>query len=36
VSEAGESLWKLNSGAGFAFGFHTSAPNLYPRDARTP
>ena len=36
VSEDGESLWKLNSGAGFAFGFHTSAPNLYPRDARTP
>jgi hypothetical protein len=36
VNEAGESLWKLNSGAGFAFGFHTSAPNLYPRDARIP
>jgi hypothetical protein len=36
VSEDGESLWKLNSGAGFAFGFHTSVPNLYPRDARTP
>ncbi len=36
VSEAGESLWKLNSGAGFAFGFHTSTPTLYPRDAKVP
>jgi hypothetical protein len=31
VSEDGESLWKLNSPAGFAFGFHTLAESLYPR-----
>ena len=35
VDESGESLWKMNSGAGFAFGFHTSARTLYPADART-
>jgi len=32
VSEDGESLWKLSSPAGFAFGFHTLAPSLYPSD----
>jgi hypothetical protein len=30
VSQDGESLWKLNSPAGFAFGFHTLAASLYP------
>ena len=35
VSAEGESVWKLNTPAGFAFGFHTLAPSLYPRDTRT-
>ena len=29
VSPEGESRWKLNSGAGFAFGFSTLASDLY-------
>jgi hypothetical protein len=36
VTAEGESIWKLNSNAGFAFGFHTQAPSLYPSDARMP
>jgi hypothetical protein len=36
VTADGESVWKLNTPAGFAFGFHTLAPSLYPRGARTP
>jgi hypothetical protein len=36
VSEEGEQLWKLNSNAGFAFGFHTQVENLYPKDAERP
>jgi hypothetical protein len=36
VSETGESLWKLNSSAGIAFGFHTQAESLYPKDAERP
>ena len=36
VTEEGESIWKLNSSAGFAFGFHTQAESLYPEDARNP
>jgi outer membrane protein assembly factor BamB len=36
VTADGESIWKLNSGAGFAFGFHTQEKSLYPRELRTP
>ena len=27
---AGTTVWKLNTGAGFVFGFHTLAASLYP------
>ena len=30
------SQWKLNTGAGFVFGFHTLADSLYPASSRTP
>jgi hypothetical protein len=30
VSAAGDVTWKLNTGAGFVFGFHTLATSLYP------
>jgi hypothetical protein len=36
VSEDGESLWKLNTAAGFVFGFNTTARSLYPAGARNP
>jgi hypothetical protein len=36
VNPEGESVWKLNSPAGFAFGFNTLAQSLYPSDARNP
>jgi hypothetical protein len=29
VDPAGNSLWKLNTSAGFAFGFHTLTDSLY-------
>ncbi|MBN1609053.1 MAG: aryl-sulfate sulfotransferase [Polyangiaceae bacterium] len=29
VNPTGESIWQLNTGAGFAFGFHTLADDLY-------
>jgi hypothetical protein len=32
VSADGRSLWKLNSGAGYAFGFSTLAKGLYPTE----
>lgn len=35
VTEEGESIWKLNSPAGFAFGFHTLAESLYPSPAES-
>ncbi len=34
VTADGESVWKLNSGAGAAFGFHTLAESLYPTDVK--
>lgn len=36
VTADGESIWKLQSSASFAFGFHTLAPSLYPPGARYP
>ena len=36
VTKDGDSIWKLNSGAGAAFGFHTLARSLYPANARMP
>lgn len=36
VSNSGESLWKLNTNAGFAFGFITLAKSLYPASANSP
>jgi hypothetical protein len=36
VNADGEAIWKLNSGAGAAFGFHTLARSLYPTNARMP
>ena len=36
VAADGQTVWQLNTGAGFVFGFHTSARNLYPKNARTP
>ena len=36
VTADGESIWKLNSNAGAAFGFHTLARSLYRADARMP
>jgi hypothetical protein len=36
VSADGESRWKLNTGAGYIFGFHTLADSLYPESARRP
>ncbi len=29
LDPAGASVWKVNTGAGFAFGFHTLAASLY-------
>src|SRR6185503_3352340 len=34
VDSSGASLWKLNSGAGFAFGFQTLAADLYAGGAQ--
>jgi hypothetical protein len=36
VNAEGISTWKLNTGAGFAFGFHTLAGSLYPQDRAIP
>ena len=36
VTAAGESIWQLNTGVGFAFGFHTLAESLYGRGASSP
>lgn len=36
VNAAGESLWKVNSGAGAAFGFNTLAMTLYSATAKNP
>jgi Arylsulfotransferase (ASST)/Purple acid Phosphatase, N-terminal domain len=36
VNADGASIWKLNSGAGFAFGFNTIAKSLYPANASMP
>ena len=36
VTPNGEAIWKLQSGAGFAFAFHTLAPSLYPPGASYP
>ena len=30
LDPAGTTVWKLNTGAGYVFGFHTLAANLYP------
>jgi hypothetical protein len=34
LDPSGASIWKLNTGAGFVFGFHTLAGSLYPADSR--
>ena len=36
LDPAGTSVWKLNTGAGFVFGFHTLAASLYPANAQQP
>lgn len=36
VTPSGEAIWKLQSGASFAFGFHTLALSLYPPGAAYP
>jgi hypothetical protein len=36
VTEAGESIWKLNSGVGTVFAFNTLAPTLYSARAKNP
>jgi Arylsulfotransferase (ASST)/Purple acid Phosphatase, N-terminal domain len=36
VTAAGEQRWKLNTGAGFIFGFNTLAPSLYPSRSASP
>jgi hypothetical protein len=36
VNAAGESIWKVNSGAGTVFGFNTLAPTLYSATAKNP
>ena len=30
LDPAGTTTWKLNTGAGYVFGFHTLAASLYP------
>ena len=30
LDPAGATVWKLNTGAGYVFGFHTLAASLYP------
>lgn len=36
LDAGGTSRWKLNTGAGFAFGFHTLADDLYPSGSERP
>jgi hypothetical protein len=36
LDPAGNRVWKLNTGAGFVFGFHTLAGSLYPVAAPAP
>ncbi|MEO8177266.1 MAG: aryl-sulfate sulfotransferase [Deltaproteobacteria bacterium] len=36
VTAAGERSWKLNTGAGYVFGFNTLAPSLYPSRTARP
>ena len=36
LDPAGNRVWKLNTGAGFVFGFHTLAGSLYPAAAPAP
>jgi hypothetical protein len=36
VTAAGEQRWKLNTGAGFIFGFNTLATSLYPSRSGSP
>jgi len=36
LDPAGNRVWKLNTGAGFVFGFHTLAASLYPAAAPPP
>jgi Arylsulfotransferase (ASST)/Purple acid Phosphatase, N-terminal domain len=36
LDPAGATTWKLNTGAGYVFGFHTLATSLYPAGARAP
>jgi hypothetical protein len=36
LTAAGEVSWKLNTGAGYVFGFNTLAPSLYPLRSTLP